>query len=394
MPAQPQQRPNSWYTQLAFGCVILTAFASIAFARRIVGEPWQVWATFGLGGLYAALGVLSDNFVGDHRRPALALYYLVQCAVLTTLLFVSPVRGFLFVLVLPVASRSIFDLNWKTATAVIAYLFGVCVGVIGYYYGTRDLAQTAIEYLAAFVFTIAFTIVAVQALAAKSRAEFLTAELAAANEKLRAHAAQTEEFATVRERNRLAREIHDGVGHYLTVIKVQLDAAAALLPAQPGLAQTSVETAARLAGEALDDVRRSVGALRTDATRLPLAEALRQLAAATTPPAGLNIEGTPRPLSAAVEHALYRGAQEGLTNIRKHAAATAADLILDFRDPARLRFSLLDNGRGVGPATGSPEARPGYGLRGLRERIEILGGTVATGNRAGGGFSLVVEVPA
>ena len=394
MLARPQQSPNAWYTRLAFGCVILTAFASIAFARRIVGTEWQVWAAFGLGGLYAALGVLSDNFVGRRGRPALAVYYLVQCAVLTTLLFVSPVRGFLFVLVLPVASQSIFELNWKTASAVIVYLFGVCVGVIAYFYGTANLAEVAIDYLAAFVFTIAFTIVAVRALAAQSRAEFLTAELAAANEKLRAHAAQTEEFATVRERNRVAREIHDGVGHYLTVIKVQLDAAAALLPAQPGPAQTAVETAARLAGEALDDVRRSVGALRTDATRPPLAEALRQLASATTPPPGLNIEGTPRTLSAAVEHALYRCAQEGLTNIRKHAAATAADLILDFRDPARLRFSLLDNGRGVDPATDNPEAKSGYGLRGLREQIEILGGTVAAGNRAGGGFALVVEVPA
>jgi signal transduction histidine kinase len=394
MLAHPQQRPNSWYTHLAFGCVILTAFASFVFATRIVGREWQVWATFGLGGLYAVLGVLSDNFVGDHRRPALALYYLVHCVVLTTLLFVSPVRGFLFVLVLPVVSRSIFELNWKTAAAVIVYLFGVCVGVIGYYYGTRDLAQTAIEYLAAFVFTIAFTIVAVQALAAKSRAEFLTTELATANEKLRAHAAQTEEFATVRERNRLAREIHDGVGHYLTVIKVQLDAAAALLPAQPGPAQTSVETAARLAGEALDDVRRSVGALRTDATRPPLAEALRQLSSAATPRPELRTEGTPRTLSAAVEHALYRCAQEGLTNIRKHAAATAVDLTLDYRDPARVRLALHDNGRGAGAAASGATADPAYGLRGLRERIEILGGTVSAGNRAGGGFALVVEVPA
>jgi len=271
MHARPQQSPNFWYTQLAFGCVILTAFASIAFARRIVGEEWQVWATFGLGGFYALLGVLSDNFVGCRGRPALALYYLVQCAVLTTLLFVSPVRGFLFILVLPVASQSLFELNWKTASAVIVYLFGVCVGVIGYYYGTANLAEVAVSYLAAFVFTIAFTIVAAQALAAKSRSEALMAELTAANEKLRAHARQTEELATTRERNRLAREIHDGVGHYLTVIKVQLDAAAALLPAQPGPALTSVETAACLAGEALGDVRRSVGALRTDAARPPLA---------------------------------------------------------------------------------------------------------------------------
>jgi signal transduction histidine kinase len=394
MLPRPHQSQGSYYTQLAFGCVILTAFASFAFASRIVGEEWQVWVTFGLGGLYAVLGILGDYFVGGHSRRALALYYLVQGAVLTTLLFVSPARGFFFILVLPVASQSIFELNWKAATVVIVYLFGVCVGVIGYFYGTANLAQVAINYLAAFVFTIVFTIIAVQALTAKQRGELLTAELAAANEKLRAHAAQTEELTIARERNRLAREIHDGVGHYLTVIKVQLDAAAALLTVQPGQAQTSVETAARLAGAALDDVRRSVGALRTDTTRPPLAEALRQLASETTPRPELRTEGNPRALSAAVEHALYRCAQEGLTNIRKHAAATTAELTLDFRHPARVRLALLDNGRGTGPATGGAAAKSGYGLRGLRERVEILGGTVSSENRAGGGFALVVEVPA
>jgi signal transduction histidine kinase len=364
------------------------------FARRLAGEEWQVWATFGLGGLYTVLGVLGNSFVGSHSRTALALYYLAQCALLTALLFISPIRGFFFIVVLPVASRSIFELNWKTATGVIVYLFGVCVGVIGYYYGAKIAAEVAINYLAMFVFTIVFTIIAVQALTAKQRAELLTAELAAANEKLRAHAAQTEELAIARERNRLAREIHDGVGHYLTVIKVQLDAAAALLTVQPGQAQTSVETAARLAGAALDDVRRSVGALRTGTTRPPLAEALRQLASETTPRPELRTEGNPRALSAAVEHALYRCAQEGLTNIRKHAAATAAELTLDFRHPARVRLALLDNGRGTGPATVGSAADPGYGLRGLRERVEILGGTVSSEDRAGGGFALVVEVPA
>ena len=124
-----------------------------------------------------------------------------------------------------------------------------------------------------------------------------------------------------------------------------------------------------------------------------VAEALRQLASETTPRPSLRTEGTPRTFSASVEHALYRCAQEGLTNTRKYAAATAIDIILDFRDPARVRFSLLDNGRGAELATAGAAAKPGFGLRGLRERVELLGGTVSAGNRAGGGFALVVEVP-
>ena len=146
--------------------------------------------------------------------------------------------------------------------------------------------------------------------------------------------------------------------------------------------------AARLTGEALDDVRRSVGALRADTPRPPLPEAVKQLAAHGSPVPVVAVEGAPRPLAPAIEHALFRAAQEGLTNIRKHARATSALVRLDFREPQRVRLELCDNG--VGTAGGSA----GFGLTGIRERIEVLGGKVESGNRAGGGFALTVEVPA
>ncbi|MDQ5980141.1 MAG: hypothetical protein QG602_3116, partial [Verrucomicrobiota bacterium] len=160
-------------------------------------------------------------------------------------------------------------------------------------------------------------------------------------------------------------------------------------PTQPDRARDAVGKAARLAAEALDDVRRSVGALRTDAARPPLPEALKELAAHGDPVPTLAIEGEPRPVPPGVEHALFRAAQEGLTNIRKHARANSALLRLDFRTPERVVLELADNGVG---ADGAKDA--GFGLRGLRERIELLGGTVATGNRLEGGFALRVEVPA
>jgi signal transduction histidine kinase len=252
------------------------------------------------------------------------------------------------------------------------------------------MISAVVSYLAAYAFTIVFTFITKQALDVRRRAETLRQELEVANDQLRAQAAQTEELATTRERNRVAREIHDGVGHYLTVVKTQLDAASALLPAQPERARESVNRAAQLAAEALADVRRSVGALRTDTTRPPLPEALRELAAHGEPAPALTVEGEPRPLPSGVEHALFRAAQEGLTNIRKHARATNALVRLDFRTPQRVVLELADNGVGA-----DPQANPtGFGLLGLRERIELLGGTVNSGNRLEGGFALRVEVPA
>jgi signal transduction histidine kinase len=121
-----------------------------------------------------------------------------------------------------------------------------------------------------------------------------------------------------------------------------------------------------------------------------LPEALKELAAHGEPTPTLAVEGDPRPLPPGIEHALYRAAQEGLTNIRKHARATSALLRLDFRAPSRIVLELADNG--IGADSGAKVS--GFGLRGLRERIELLGGTVNTGNRLEGGFALRVEVPA
>ena len=103
----------------------------------------------------------------------------------------------------------------------------------------------------------------------------------------------------------------------------------------------------------------------------------------------VQIEGVARPLPSGVEHALFRAAQEGLTNVRKHAGAQEASLVLDFRAPDQVRLEIADNGRGA------PSVDPrGFGLVGLRERIELLGGRVEAGPRPEGGFRLRVEVPA
>lgn len=388
-PVTPHR--TDYYGAFAFGSVIITCFSQFLVANRIHGEVWQVVHTFLLGAIYGTLGILDDALAlkyGKHWRTRI---FVVMLVAVTVMVFISPVRGFFSIIVLPLMSQAIFDYRPRRALVIGLYLYAVCIGVLCYYYGWGALPEALASYIAAFAFTIAFTFITKQALDARDRETQLRAELEAANEKLRAYAAQAEEFATTRERNRLAREIHDGVGHYLTVVKTQLDVAAAVCATNPAQAKTNVEKAAKLTAEALDDVRRSVGSLRADAKRPPLPEAIGHLAAHGEPAPTYTVDGAPRPLPPEVEHALFRAAQEGLTNIRKHARATSALVRLDFRNAQRVQLELSDNGIGL---NGTGAASGGFGLVGLRERIELLGGSVSAANRLEGGFTLRVEVPA
>jgi signal transduction histidine kinase len=195
--------------------------------------------------------------------------------------------------------------------------------------------------------------------------------------------AEVERLAVLQERNRVARDIHDGLGHSLTVVQMQIKAARAVLVTQPARADEMLVKAQDQAGEALREVRRSVGALRAARSPVPLREALDGLAGE----AGLEVLGEARPLPPEAEESLFRAAQEGLTNVHKHARATRAELVLDFSHPSCVRLEVRDNGIGV---TGGPDG--GFGLVGLRERAEQLGGRLTLESSPGGAV-LRMEVP-
>ena len=388
--AEMLRRTGNLYGSFAYATVVVTSYVGYFFSEQYYASEYLVPVVFFLGAVFAAVGILVGNYVDDRGPRILGMYYGLQIAIVTAILILSPARGFIGILVLPLLSQSIFDLRARYAVLIGLYLFGLNIGVWAVPYGWEGALRAFVSYIAAFAFTIIFTIITKQAVEARKREGKLREEVEHANRALRDHAAQAEDLATTRERNRVAREIHDGVGHYLTVVKTQLDAAAALLPAQPERAREAVVTAAKLAGDALDDVRRSVGTLRNDSARAPLPEALRVLMEEAGLPVTVRVQGSARSLPPGIEHALYRAAQEGLTNIRKHATATRGEVALDYRAADRVSLVVTDNGRGANGSTRSG----GFGLLGIRERIEVLGGRVESGNRSEGGFSLKVELPA
>jgi signal transduction histidine kinase len=273
-----------------------------------------------------------------------------------------------------------YDRRWVVLTAAIYTAF--VAAVMGHLWGTDLVIASTIGFVASAVFVVAFTEIAVGERRARS-------ELAVAHEKLAGYAARAEELATIEERNRLARELHDSLGHYLSVIHVQLEAARTLIERDPARAAQALATSERLTREGLDDVRRSVASLRARAIHQPLGDAVGDLArehAASGVATELAITGTPRPVSPPVELALYRAAQEALTNCRKHARATRVRIELCYQAD-RVRLSVEDDGRGA------PEPTGGFGLLGVRERARLAGGQLTIRSAAGAGFALAIEVP-
>ncbi|MGI5238186.1 sensor histidine kinase [Dactylosporangium sp. CA-139066] len=191
--------------------------------------------------------------------------------------------------------------------------------------------------------------------------------------------------AALAERARLAREIHDVLAHSLSALSLQLETAAALLERDRAAdAAVIVDRAGRLARDGLTETRRAVSALRGDP--VPLPELVRELAAGDG--ASFTLEGEPRDLSPETGLALFRGAQEALTNVRKHAPGSTVSIRLAYLDDA-VRLTVHNRDPAGPPVTG---LSPGYGLTGLRERAELAGGTLEAGP-GDGGWVVDVKMP-
>ena len=194
------------------------------------------------------------------------------------------------------------------------------------------------------------------------------------------------------ERNRLAREIHDSLGHYLTVVNVQLEAARAVLESDSDQALDALNKAQTLTKEGLSEVRRSVAALRASPIEgKSLPELIGGLVGECRV-AGLiaefTVSGEHRSLSIPQKHTLFRAAQEGLTNVRRHARASRVDVLLGYESENKVRLHIEDNGVGTDPN----ELESGFGLLGIQERVQLLGGTVRLESVPNQGFVLEVEV--
>jgi signal transduction histidine kinase len=202
-------------------------------------------------------------------------------------------------------------------------------------------------------------------------------QLAIANQQLRDYALKVEDQATLQERNRIARDIHDSLGHSLTIFNRHLEAALKLWDADPQESKTLLTEAKQVAAQALGEVRQSVQTLRADPLQgRSLSAALQQLATefcrttSITPTLHLHL---PQALSPSLSTTIYRIVQEALTNSCKHAKATQIDVSIDLQQRASptLVLTIQDNGIGFDMT----QTKTGFGLQGMQERTHSLMGT-------------------
>lgn len=376
---------------VSFACIATTAAGVLKAVTSQDHSAPSLALLIALAGFHALLGT-AGLYLVERRGTKTHLLLSLAAMFATGAGAVAVSRGEAFLLLMPLVTYGVLFLSPAGAAAVAAACSAVTLTA---WVSRASSVAEIIRDVAVWTASLAFVLVVSRMLLlqhkARSEVESLAHKLAEANGQLRAQAADIEELAKTRERNRIARDIHDGLGHYLTVVHVQLEAAQALLGRDPAGARGALLKAQELTREGLADVRRSVALLRGSIpAQRPLLAAIEKLTSeckAGGIEAALKLSGTPRPLPEPIEITLYRAAQEALTNVRRHARASRLDIELAFAASGGIRLRVEDDG------VGADRVDPGFGLLGLRERAESVGGRMTIQSVRGQGFKLEMELP-
>ena len=390
--APDSQQQQQWRTLLIFMVVVgyIATFATAADSLSgFTGLQIAVGVILGIA--YLILGMFDNELLGrftDNIRNI--IYFVVQCMLVFGIgMLLGP--GGNWLIGLPLAGIAVERLSPRWRWVIYVTILLVVVLPIGFY-ATWDQALMNGGFVTpAIFFVVMFTQLRLNEQSARIKAEELAHQLEAANHQLAEYASQAEELAVTQERNRLAREIHDNLGHYLTIVNVQIEAAKVTCESDLPRALEALDKAQELARKGLSSVRESVAALRVSPVenRL-LKDAIAELVEEWKT-SGITTEfkiiGKNKPVESKSALALFRVVQEGLTNIRKHANASRVDVEMDFSQTDNIRLMLRDNGVGAADTSG------GFGLIGLRERVQLLGGEFTIQTQPNQGFQIEVVLP-
>jgi signal transduction histidine kinase len=292
-----------------------------------------------------------------------------------------------------------FTLGKKVSYGLSAFYIGVFLLKFSLFVPDWTLNQAyvsdALMFFISLVFAISMASVANEAEVNRRRAEHFLSDLRITHQKLEIYAEQVAELAAIEERNRLARDIHDSLGHYLTTISILIEKALAFRTRNAQESESALLDAKRLTRDALQDIRQSVSALRLSGDVFSFVASLKDLIRNIDQEktvVKVEIEGDEANVSKPVLMCLYRVAQEALTNIRKHADARHITIHAAFNDP-EVTLSLRDDGKGFEAASSTGLWKQGFGLRGLHERLELVGGSLKIESSPEHGTALQASIP-
>lgn len=303
-------------------------------------------------------------------------------------------RNFPFLnLILVTRSCLIFKYTGRLVVASLSFiLFSLTLFQRFYRFPLPPRAQEkfwflTLSFMLSFGLALVFVLLLMNAILSERQSR---EKLAIANEKLRQYALKIENQATLEERNRIAREIHDSLGHSLTALNLQLETALKLWQSNPSKAQNFLARAKELGSKALQDVRQSVSTMRHPLHSESLEQAIAILAqdfsrsTGVVPICQIVIA---YPLPPEISTAVYRIIQESLTNISKYADAT--EIKIQLTTTTNINLIIEDNGRGFDVEQNTT----GFGLQSMRDRTLARGGEFNINSAPGFGCKITVDIP-
>lgn len=391
-PGRQQSNYSFWLLNAA--AYITWLGIVVAALPDLAGQPNRTAILVLFGLFFVGLSV----YVFLEERPLLMHFYLLfQVAIalgistlsptdivahISTLFFILSAQAMLFLPLKP-------GIAWLVVFTIVTWLGGV------FAFGAVE-PLSIISVVGGYLFFGTFGAGLRQANEARQHSQQLLAELQEAHEQLQAYTSQAQQLAVAEERNRLAREMHDALGHRLTVAVVQLEGAQRLIPSNPDRSASMIEAMRGQLKQALAELRQTVSALRSPEASVALngslATAVSHLVQTFQEATGLGVDLTmPEELPLLPEAyrlALYRAAQESLTNVQRHAKAQQAWLVIA-ADDDDITLSVSDDGQGLGDEVGDGR----FGLIGLRERAKQLGGSLMLGAADEGGARIIMRLP-
>ncbi len=389
MPAKRFRCSDEAFIQ-AVGYFTIIAVALLGF--NITPPGLQRLVTLSLLLVFGLLFALAAQ--GTSSRWRKHAYFAIQTLIVGALIASHTLWGVFPILFFVLSAHAMGVFPERTGFLWVG-IFTLVTAVI--YISMDELSSallTLLPFAAGYWFFAAFARAMTSAERARAETQRLLSELQRAHQQLQDYTSRLEELTIAEERNRLAREMHDTLGHRLTVAAVQLEGAQRLITADPQRAEGMIATVRGQVREALAELRHTVATLRQPLqTDLVLPHALQRLASSFEQATGVRVHLTlpPGDLALPDPHrlTLYRAAQEALTNIQKHAQAKQAWMDLRSENGC-VSLEVRDDGIGL-PEDASSS---GFGLRGLHERVAQLNGKVIFEDAPEGGAHLSIILPA
>ncbi|MCL4559126.1 MAG: sensor histidine kinase [Chloroflexi bacterium] len=378
-----------------YGLGLLLVAATITrMVPYYIGTPYQ-WTVIALLTVFLIL-FLTERPISLRINGYVHGYFLLQLAIRLALLFIPTYdapQDYFTNLVLPLCGQAMLSLPPRVGRYWVGVFALFAMATMIAYYHSWDGVGFGLTYIAGCILIAVLSAVTLNADKARRETQALLADLQVANQKLEAYARQAEDLATVQERNRLARELHDVVSQIIFSMTLTAQAAKILLERDPARVPAQLDHLQSLSQSALAEMRALIQHLRPrTVAEEGLPSALRQLAVERLARDGLivNVQVSgERRLPEFIEEGLYRITQEALSNVAKHAGVKQASVELHLEgDPISL--SIEDHGAGFVPS--AAENRSGHlGLANIADRVRALNGALTIESAPGDGTRIRVE---